>query len=173
MGKGCSARVDHRARLQIDSADVNSRFQRIHQSLGGADPVPPPSSPGPAALGSRSARNFPLACPPRPRPQARFLQTCRCLPTAASHENGPFLSSLGRAPSQDQLSGRADGGSDKQVPPRRRAPDRGCRVLEPQLEGPLGDRGDTKARRGRALFKVTRLAERTRLVRRLGSCAGP
>lgn len=82
--------------FQIDSADMNLHFQRIHHSLGRADPVPTPSLPSPRRFGSGTPPTLPSRPPGRPRP--RFLETCHCLSTAASHENGPFLQSPVRVP---------------------------------------------------------------------------
>lgn len=80
----------------MDPAEVNSRFQRIQQSLRRADPVPPASSPGPRSSGSRLPP--PLSLPRRPRPRARFPETCRCLPTAASWQLAFSLMSGGGSP---------------------------------------------------------------------------
>lgn len=164
MCRSLSTFTDRRCRCEL-ALSVHSSKPR------GADPGPL-SSPGPAALWLQVAAQLPSSLNLRPLASGSFPQD---VPLFASHQNGFFFfffPSLGRALLQDQPSPSAAMVLTSKFGQGDRGRSAGALSWRRSWRDPQGtalDREDTKATRGRALSKVTRLAERTRFVRRLGS----
>ena len=109
--------------------------------LRGADPGPL-SSPGPAALWLQVAPQLPSSLNPRALASGSFSQD---VPLFANRgqPSKPFFFFFFFISGQGSTAGSAKSecshGSDKQVQPRWKGQERGCLVLAPQLEGPLGN----------------------------------
>lgn len=171
------------ARLSIiehvfDSADVNLRFQRIHQSLPGADPVSAALRPPPAALRLQAA---PTPASPAPTPPASgsFPRDVLLFANSGQPRKRPFSFISGRG-STSFLPGSASGRAASRVKSKLSPSGWGKGTgAASRSRGRRGSRGtafcreDAESRRGGAPSKVTRLAERTWRVRRLGSGRGP
>lgn len=148
---------------------MNLRFQRIHQSLGRADPVSPASSPLPPAQARSTAApgRPPLACPRAPglglissRRAAVCQQRAATKTALFFHLRTGFHYSF----LQRSASGRAVSRVKSKLSHSDWGKSTGAASWSRNWKGSQGTafyREDAKSRRGRALSKVTRLAERT------------